>query len=48
MEEGGYVADTNLVLDDVEEEAKEDMLHSHSEKLCAYKCSDARNPQFRS
>jgi len=33
MEKGGYVADTYFVLDDVEEEAKEDMLHSHSERL---------------
>ncbi|KAJ8644783.1 hypothetical protein MRB53_006531 [Persea americana] len=33
MKELGYVADTNLVLHDVEEEVKEDMLSSHSERL---------------
>ena len=33
MEEAGYVLDTNFVLHDVEEEAKEYMLHSQSEKL---------------
>lgn len=33
MKELGYVADTNLVLHDVEEEMKEDMLSSHSERL---------------
>ncbi|XP_057820377.2 pentatricopeptide repeat-containing protein At3g12770 [Cryptomeria japonica] len=33
MEEAGYVPDTNFVLHDVEEELKEDMLSTHSEKL---------------
>eukprot|EP01018_Ginkgo_biloba_P039769 Gb_41015 [translate_table: standard] len=33
MEEAGYVPDTNFVLHDVEEEVKEHMLGSHSEKL---------------
>ncbi|XP_058074299.1 pentatricopeptide repeat-containing protein At3g12770-like [Magnolia sinica] len=33
MKELGYVADTNLVLHDVEEEVKEDKLSSHSERL---------------
>eukprot|EP01018_Ginkgo_biloba_P037431 Gb_29873 [translate_table: standard] len=33
MEEAGYVPNTNFVLHDVEEEAKEQMLSSHSEKL---------------
>eukprot|EP01018_Ginkgo_biloba_P018484 Gb_38129 [translate_table: standard] len=33
MEEAGYVPDTNFVLHDVEEEVKENMLGSHSEKL---------------
>eukprot|EP01018_Ginkgo_biloba_P020274 Gb_31034 [translate_table: standard] len=33
MKESGYVPDTNFVLHDVEEEVKEDMLGSHSEKL---------------
>jgi len=29
----GYVPEANFVLHDVEEEAKEDMLHSHRQKL---------------
>ncbi|XP_057821050.2 pentatricopeptide repeat-containing protein At3g12770 [Cryptomeria japonica] len=33
MEKAGYVPNTNFVLHDVEEEEKEDMLSSHSEKL---------------
>eukprot|EP01018_Ginkgo_biloba_P019893 Gb_33697 [translate_table: standard] len=33
MKELGYVPDTNFVLHDVEEETKENMLYSHSEKL---------------
>eukprot|EP01018_Ginkgo_biloba_P037444 Gb_29868 [translate_table: standard] len=33
MEKAGYVPNTNFVLHDVEEEEKEDMLCSHSEKL---------------
>jgi pentatricopeptide repeat protein len=33
MEEAGYIPDTNFVLHDVEEEVKEHMLYSHSEKL---------------
>jgi pentatricopeptide repeat protein len=33
MKEAGYVPDTNFVLHDVEEEVKEHMLFSHSEKL---------------
>jgi len=33
MKEAGYVPKTNLVLHDVEEEVKENMLSSHSEKL---------------
>eukprot|EP01018_Ginkgo_biloba_P037425 Gb_17095 [translate_table: standard] len=33
MEKVGYVPDTNLVLHDVEEEVKEHILYSHSEKL---------------
>jgi hypothetical protein len=33
MEEVGYVPNKNFVLHDVEEEVKEDMLQSHSEKL---------------
>jgi hypothetical protein len=33
MGEAGYVPDTNFVLHDVEEELKEHMLYSHSEKL---------------
>jgi pentatricopeptide repeat protein len=33
MKEAGYVPDTNLVLQDVEEDVKEIMLCSHSEKL---------------
>jgi hypothetical protein len=33
MKEAGYVPDTNFVLHDVEEEVKEHMLYSHSEKL---------------
>ena len=33
MEEAGYTLDTNFVLRDVEEEVKERMLYSHSEKL---------------
>ncbi|XP_057858010.2 pentatricopeptide repeat-containing protein At3g12770 [Cryptomeria japonica] len=33
MEKAGYVPDTNFVLHDVEEEMKESMLSSHSEKL---------------
>jgi pentatricopeptide repeat protein len=33
MKEAGYVPDTNFVLHNVEEEVKEHMLHSHSEKL---------------
>eukprot|EP01018_Ginkgo_biloba_P026238 Gb_36365 [translate_table: standard] len=33
MEEAGYVPDTNFVLHDVEEEVKEHILCSHSEKL---------------
>eukprot|EP01018_Ginkgo_biloba_P004739 Gb_34695 [translate_table: standard] len=33
MEEAGYVPDTDFVLHDVEEEVKENLLYSHSEKL---------------
>eukprot|EP01018_Ginkgo_biloba_P029972 Gb_05920 [translate_table: standard] len=33
MEKVGYVPNTNFVLHDVEEEMKEHVLHSHSEKL---------------
>ena len=33
IEAVGYVPDTNFVLRDVNEEEKEDILHSHSEKL---------------
>eukprot|EP01018_Ginkgo_biloba_P004743 Gb_35534 [translate_table: standard] len=33
MEEAGYVPDTHFVLHDVEEEVKENLLYSHSEKL---------------
>ncbi|XP_057835649.2 pentatricopeptide repeat-containing protein At5g66520 isoform X2 [Cryptomeria japonica] len=33
MEEAGYAPDTNFVLHDLEEEVKERMLYSHSEKL---------------
>jgi pentatricopeptide repeat protein len=33
MKEAGYVPDTNVVLHNVEEEVKEDMLSCHSEKL---------------
>jgi hypothetical protein len=33
MKEAGYVHNTNLVLQDVEEEVKENMLCSHSDKL---------------
>jgi pentatricopeptide repeat protein len=33
MEAAGYVPNTNFVLHDVEEELKEDILYSHSEKL---------------
>eukprot|EP01018_Ginkgo_biloba_P037498 Gb_11389 [translate_table: standard] len=33
MEKAGYVPNTNFVLHDVEEEVKEHMLYSHSEKL---------------
>ncbi|KAH9292200.1 hypothetical protein KI387_042615, partial [Taxus chinensis] len=33
MKVAGYVPDTNFVLHDVEEEVKEDLLFSHSEKL---------------
>jgi pentatricopeptide repeat protein len=33
MEVAGYVPDTKFVLHDVEEEVKEDLLYSHSEKL---------------
>eukprot|EP01018_Ginkgo_biloba_P025793 Gb_04079 [translate_table: standard] len=33
MKEAGYVPNTNFVLHDVEEEVKENMLNSHSEKL---------------
>jgi hypothetical protein len=33
MEDLGYIPNTNFVLHDVEEEVKEQMLFSHSEKL---------------
>lgn len=33
MKEAGYLLDTNIVLRDVKEEEKEDMLCGHSEKL---------------
>lgn len=33
MKEAGYIPMTDFVLHDVEEDVKENMLHSHSEKL---------------